>query len=83
MDIFIFENTEVGVLGLFGMIKDAQVLENVKILIDKKWKEQEPVRILAKVKSALVLLSNLRIAVLAAVSVYESFEYFHYFNEIK
>ena len=73
---------EVGEVGLFGMTRDAQVLENVKILIDKKWKEQEPVRILAKVKSALVLLSNLRIAVLAAVSVYESFEYFHYFNEI-
>ena len=74
---------EVGEVGLFGMTRDAQVLENVKILIDKKWKEQEHVIILAKVKSALVLLSNLRIAVLAAVSVYESFEYFHYFNEIK
>ena len=82
MYIFVFENMEVGEVGLFGMTRDAQVLENVKILIDKKWKEQEPVIILAKVKSALVLLSNLRIAVLAAVSLYELFEYFHYINEI-
>ena len=82
MCIFVFENTEVGELGVFGMPRDAQTLENVKILIDKKWKEQEHVIILAKVKSALVLLSNLRIAVLAAVSLYELFEYFHYFNEI-
>ena len=82
MDISIFENTEVGELGLFGMTGDAQVLENVKILIDKKWKEQEHVIILAKVKSALVQLSNLRIVVLAAVSVYDLLRYFHYFNGI-
>ena len=78
MCIFVFENTEVGELGVFGMPRDAQALEIVKILIGKKWKEQERVIILAKVKSALVLLSNLRIAVLAAVSLYELFEYFLY-----